>query len=411
MSSERAASEPGVPRPGMIPLSEPLLDGREREYVLDCLDSGWVSSAGPYVTRLERWARERFSAAGAAAVASGTAALHIALLLAGVRPGDEVILPALTFIAPAYAVRYVGAHPVFLDVEPEYWQLDPSALRSFLRTSCSREGGRLVDRRSGRPVTAVVPVHVLGHPCDMDPIVELAHESGLVVVEDATESLGSLYKGRPAGLLGDIGCLSFNGNKIVTAGGGGLIVTRREELAERAAHLTTQAKDDPVEYVHSELGFNYRLTNLQAAVGLAQVERLDEFVVARRRIAAAYGAALAGVPGIELMPEAPWATSNRWLSAVLVREPEYGQDRRGLMDGLAAEGVQARPLWQPLHRSAAFESVAGGAPWVADRLHAEGLCLPSSATLSSADQARVVSVIRGLRGAARERGRQARDPG
>jgi len=397
MPSDAPVSEPGASRPDMIPLSEPMLGGRESAYVQECIASGWVSSAGPFVTRLEEWARTRFAAAGAVAVASGTAALHIALLLAGVRPGDEVLVPALTFIAPAYAVRYVGAHPVFLDADPVYWQLDPSALARFFDDSCDTEGGRLVNRLSGRPITAVLPVHILGHPCDMDPIVDLAHDRGLIVVEDATESLGSLYKGRPAGLLGDIGCISFNGNKIATAGGGGLIVVRDEAQAKRAAYLTTQAKRDPVEYVHTELGYNYRLTNLQAALGLAQVERLDEFVVARRAIAARYARSLAHAPGIQFMPEAPWATSNRWLSAVLIDEVEYGRDSRSLMRQLAAGDVQTRPLWQPLHRSPAFGTQDPRSPWVADRLNRDALCLPSSASLTTEDQARVIELITALR--------------
>lgn len=399
MSSDAPSSDHGAFRPGMIPLSEPMLGGRESKYVQECLDSGWVSSAGPFVSRLEEWARARFAAAGAVAVASGTAALHIALLLAGVRPGDEVLVPALTFIAPAYAVRYVGAHPVFLDADPLYWQLDPSALARFFDESCDTEGGRLVNRLSGRPVTAVVPVNVLGHPCDMDRIVDLAHDRGLVVVEDATESLGSLYKERPAGLLADIGCISFNGNKIVTAGGGGLIMVRDEGQARRAAYLTTQAKHDPIECVHTELGYNYRLTNLQAALGLAQVERLDEFVLARRSTAARYVQALSQVPGIQFMPEAPWATTNRWLSAILIDEAEYGRDNRWLMRRLAADGVQTRPLWQPLHRSPAFETQDPRLPWVADRLNRDALCLPSSASLIAGDQARVIELITASGGA------------
>ncbi len=393
MSSDPAPLEPGAPQAGTIGLSEPLISGREWEYVKECLDSGWVSSAGPFVTRLEEWARGYFPAAGAVAVASGTAALHVALQLAGVKGGDEVLVPALTFIAPAYAVRYVGAHPVFLDADPGTWQLDPAGLRRFLAESCRREGGRLIDAGTGRPVSAVVPVHVLGHPCDMDAIAAAAHEHGLAVVEDATESLGSTYKGRPAGLLGDFGCLSFNGNKIVTAGGGGLILTRSRDAADRARYLTTQAKDDPVEYVHREVGFNYRLTNLQAALALAQIERLGEFVAARRRIAAAYAEAFSGLAGVSFMPEAPWATANRWLSAILVDAPAAGHDSRWLMRRLADAGIQARPLWQPLHRSPAFGWDAGERLWVADVLNRDGLCLPSSASLSPADQARVCGVI------------------
>lgn len=376
----------------MVPLSEPCIGGHEWDYVKECLDTGWVSSVGPFVSRLEQWGRNYASAQGAVAVASGTAALHIALMLAGVRPADEVILPAITFIAPAYAVHYVGADPVFVDADPEFWQLDPVKVADFLR-GCRREGGQCIDPQTGRPVTAIIAVHVLGHPCDMDPIMSLAREFRLTVIEDATESLGSLYRQRRTGLLGDIGCLSFNGNKIVTAGGGGLILTRDAAQTERARYLTTQAKDDPVEYVHGEIGFNYRLTNVQAAIGLAQVERLPEFVAAKRRLAATYADGLAGVSGISIMPEAPWATSNRWLSAILVDPAAYGHDSRWLLRRLDEAAIQTRPLWQPLHRSPAFAAPGGPAQWVADSLNRDALCLPSSVTLAEHDQSRIIDII------------------
>jgi perosamine synthetase len=357
------------------------------------LDTGWVSSVGPFVTRLERWAAGHFSAEGAVAVASGTAALHVALLLAGVQPDDEVVLPTLTFIAPANAVRYVGAWPVFIDAEPDYWQMDSAEFERFLSHGCRREADRLVNITTGRRVRAVVPVNVVGHPCDMDAIVTLAHDAGLVVIEDATESLGSQYKGRPAGLLGDIGCLSFNGNKIVTAGGGGLIVTRERALADRARYLTTQAKDDPLEYVHGEIGYNYRLTNVSAAIAVAQVQRLDEFVATRRRIAERYASAFAAVSGIGFMSEAPWAESNCWLSSIVVDEEAYGRDSRSLLHELAAAGIHARPLWQPMHRSPAHGASSEPREWVADRLNREVLSLPSSASLVDEDQDRVVEII------------------
>ncbi|NLE21471.1 MAG: aminotransferase class I/II-fold pyridoxal phosphate-dependent enzyme [Actinobacteria bacterium] len=367
----------------------------------DCITTGWVSSGGAFVTRLEEWATEYFGAGGAVAVSSGTAALHTALLLAGVGHGDEVVVPTLTFIAPANAVRYAGASPVFIDAEPEYWQLHPARLEEFLVKRCRRERAGVVDLETGRVVKAVLPVNVLGHPCDMDSIVAVAHAAGLVVIEDATESLGSRYKGRPAGLLGDYGCVSFNGNKIATAGGGGLVVTRDSQAAERARYLTTQAKDDPLEYVHREVGFNYRLTNVQAAIGLAQVERLDELVAGRRWVAEQYREAFADVPGVEFMPEAPWARSNRWLSAIRVR-PVGGGDSRSLLRVLAEHRVEARPLWQPLHRSPAHGGTTDGGDWIADRLNREVLCLPSSPSLTDEDIGRVAGLVSAF---ARERGR------
>ncbi len=390
------SSEPGAPRPpAAIPLSEPVLRGNEWAYVKDCLDTGWVSSAGPYVTRLEQWAVDHLACAAAVAVTSGTAALHIALLLAGVRPGDAVVVPALTFIAPANAVCYVGARPLFVDAEPEYLQLDPAALRHFLGHDCSREphGGAVRHRATGRPVTAVIVVHVLGHPCDMDELRVVAGDAGLPVIEDATESLGSRYRGRPVGALAGLGCLSFNGNKIATAGGGGLVLAQDEAAAARARYLTTQAKDDPLEYVHGEVGFNYRLTNIQAAVGLAQVEQLDEFVAARQAVRSRYEQGLSGVAGIDLIGEAPWTSPNHWLSAVRVTAAEYGHDSRWLLARLRDAGVETRPLWQPLHRSPAFGAASAGPDWVADELHRDVLCVPSSVSLTAADQARIVALI------------------
>lgn len=388
--------EPRVPRAvAVIPLSEPLFGGHEWAYVKECLDTGWVSSAGAFVTRLEQWAVERLACNAAVAVTSGTAALHVALLLAGVRPGDAVVVPSLTFIAPAYAVSYVGAQPLFVDAEADHLQLDPAALRVFFERDCRRGGGSVRHRDTGRPVSAVIVVHVLGHPSDMDAVRAVADDVGLPVIEDATESLGSLYRGRPVGALAGLGCLSFNGNKIATAGGGGLVLCQDEAAAARARYLTTQAKDDPLEYVHREVGFNYRLTNLQAALGLAQVEQLETFVAARRAVHARYAQGLAAVAGVEPIAEAPWAFANQWLSAVRVDPLVYGHDSRWLLARLRQAGVETRPLWQPLHRSPAFGGASTAPDWVADELNRQVLCLPSSASLPVADQTRVITLIAG----------------
>jgi perosamine synthetase len=263
----------------MIPLSVPSLNGNEWKYVKACLDAGWVSSAGPFVDRFEQEVAGYLGAKYAVATVSGTAALHIALLVAGVRTDDEVLVPTLTFIAPANAVRYVGAWPVFIDVEPDYWQMAPAAVRQFLSDECRKVNGEIRNRTTGRRIAAILPVHILGHPSDSDSIMEVAAEFGLHVVGDATEGLGARYKNRPVGNLADISCLSFNGNKIITAGGGGMIVTDRKDWADRARYLTTQAKDNPVEYEHSQVGYNYRLSNIHAALGCAQLEKLDEYVV------------------------------------------------------------------------------------------------------------------------------------
>ena len=302
--------EPGAPPPGgTIPLCVPSMGGNEWAYVKECLDINWVSSLGAFVDRFETELAEYVGSKHAVATASGTAALHIALLVAGVEPDDEVLLPALTFIAPANAVRYCQAWPVFIDVEPRFWQLDIDRVARFLEDECVVREGALHNRASGRRVKAVLPVHVLGHPVDMNPLLGLARRYGLAVVEDATESLGARYKDRLVGNLGDIAVFSFNGNKLITTGGGGMIVTDSREWADRARYLTTQAKDDSIEYVHNEVGFNYRLTNVQAAMGCAQLEDIEDRLTAKRAVAEAYRDGLADVEGVTLPEEAPWASS------------------------------------------------------------------------------------------------------
>jgi perosamine synthetase len=377
----------------VIPLSVPTLCGREWEYVKECLDTNWVSSAGEFVTRFERDVAAYVGRAYAVATVNGTAALHAALAVAGVEADDEVLLPALTFIAPANAVRYLGAWPVFVDVEPDYWQLDPGKVADFLRYETVWRDGATRNRTTGRRIRAIVPVDTLGHPADLDPILELARSYHLRAVEDATESLGARYKGRPVGALSDIACFSFNGNKIVTTGGGGMIVTDDPKVAERVRYLTTQAKDDPIEYVHHAVGFNYRLPNVLAAIGVAQLEQLDAFVVVKRRIAAAYAAALAAVRGVTPMREGPWATSTFWLFTTLIDAAACGLDSRALIRQLDEQGIQARPLWQPLHHSPAHAGAQAYRCDVADAVYAAAVSLPSSVSLTADDQQRVIDTV------------------
>jgi perosamine synthetase len=376
-----------------IPLCEPCLGGREWDYVKDCLDSGWISSVGSYVTRFEREVAAWLGARHAVATVNGTSALHVALRVAGVAPDDEVLVSTLTFIAPANAIRYVGAWPVFIDAEPHHWQMDIDKLSDFLTHDCRWMRGALYNRHTGRRVRAILPVHVLGHPIDMDPLLALAERHQLAVIEDATEGLGADYRGRRVGHLGHIACLSFNGNKIITTGGGGMLVTDNETWARMATYLTTQAKDDPIEYEHHTIGYNYRLTNLLAACGVAQFERLGAHVDAKRRIAERYATALAALPGLDGMREAAWARSTFWMYTVLVDPQTFGIGSRLLLRALAAAGIQTRPLWQPLHCSLAHVGAYAVDCSVADRLHRDGLCLPCSVGLS--EQAQEV-VIAGL---------------
>lgn len=386
--------EPGAAvEPGSIPLSVPAISGNEWKYVKECLDTGWVSSVGAFVDRFESELAAYVGTKHAVATVNGTAALHVALLAAGIKPDDEVLVPTLTFIAPANAIRYAGAWPVFIDAEPEFWQLDPQKVATFLEEECHSVNGELRNKESGRCVKAILPVHILGHPVDMDPILELARKYNLMVIEDATESLGATYKGRMVGRLGDIACFSFNGNKVITTGGGGMIVTDNEVWARKAKYLTTQAKDDPVEYVHGEVGYNYRLTNIQAAIGCAQLEQLNDYIAAKRRIAGAYTESFRGLPGITQMREAPWAQSIYWLYSILVDE-SAGGGSRSLMHALANRGIQSRPLWQPLHHSPAHAGSRSYRCSVADKLNREALSLPSSHSLRPEELTRVINAVK-----------------
>jgi perosamine synthetase len=387
--------EPGVSaEEEVIPLSVPEIRGNEWKYMKECLDTNWVSSVGSFVNRFELAVAEYLGIKHAVATVNGTAALHIALLVAGVEPDDEVLVPALTFIAPVNAVRYVGAWPVFMDAEPEHYQIDPQKLSDFVEEKCYREGGALVNRTSNRRVRAILPVHILGHPCDMDPILEIARKHKLTVIEDATESLGSQYRGRKAGALGDIAALSFNGNKIITTGGGGMLVTSNDAWAQKARYFTTQAKDDPVEYIHNEIGYNYRMTNIQAAMGVAQMEKLDEHVKAKRAHARLYDKLMHGTPGITLPGEASWAHWNYWLYTILVDENNYGMSSRELMRRLEKANVQSRPLWHPVHSLLPYKDCQAHNVEIADKLHQKALSLPSSVGMSEEQCSFVASQVR-----------------
>ena len=377
-----------------IPLCVPQIGGNEWKYLKECLDTNWVSSGGPFVDRFEGIVADYIGAQYSVATVNGTAALHIAILVAGVQPDDEVLVSTLSFIAPANAVRYVGAWPVFVDADPSYWQMDAEKVVDFLEKECRWTNSELRNKQTGRRVRAIIPVHILGHPCDMDPILKIARKFNLVVIEDATESLGASYKNRKVGSLGDIACFSFNGNKVITTGGGGMIVTDNAEWAHQARYLTTQAKDDPLEYVHKEIGYNYRLTNIQAALGCAQMEKLDEYIAAKRRIARAYAEAFAAIPGITCMPVAPWASSIFWLYTVLLEQKVYGINSRVLMRQFEASGIQARPLWQPLHLSPAHPQGQPHSCPAAERLANNAISLPSSVGLRVEDQGRVIEIVK-----------------
>ena len=387
--------EPGAKAPaGVIPLCVPEIRGNEWKYVKECLDTNFVSSVGPFVDRFEGVLAAETGTKYAIATVNGTAALHIALQVAGVLPDDEVLVSTLTFIAPANAVRYARAWPVFIDAEENFWQMDPERVRDFLENGCKWKNGELRNQITGRRVRAILPVHILGHPVDLDPILELAAKYGLAVIEDATESLGARYHDRKVGHLGHIACFSFNGNKLITTGGGGMIVTDNQTWAAKARYLTTQAKDDPLEYVHNEIGYNYRLTNLAAAMGCAQMELLREFITIKRRIAETYARQLGNVGGLTAMKEAPGIFSTFWMFTMLVDAKKYGEGSRELLNRLQKGGVQSRPLWQPMHLSAAHQDAFSTNCPVAEKLHQTAISLPCSVGLTGENQAKVVQLIK-----------------
>jgi dTDP-4-amino-4,6-dideoxygalactose transaminase len=371
-----------------IYLSPPHLSGHERELVAEAFDSNWIAPLGPMVDAFERELAQAVEVGHAAALSSGTAALHLALRLLGVGPGDEVLCPTLTFAGTAFPVVYEGARPVFLDVHPETWTLDPALLAEELERRA----------RAGRPAAAVVTVDLYGQSADQAPILAACADHGVPVVEDAAEALGASYRGRSVGGFGRFGVFSFNGNKVLTTSGGGALVSDDGEAIARARKLASQAREPVVHYEHRELGFNYRLSNLLAAVGRGQLRVLGERVAARRRTFERYREALADLPGIGFMPEAPYGRPSRWLTCVTIDPAAAGVDREGVRLALEAADVEARPLWKPMHLQPVFAGceAVGGA--VAEGLFERGLCLPSGSSLTDADRERVVERVRGAWG-------------
>jgi perosamine synthetase len=358
-----------------IPVAAPALVGREREYVLDCLDSTWISSSGSYIDRFEDSFAKFCGTRHALSCSNGTVALHLALLAIGIEPGDEVLVPTLTYVATANAVRYCGATPVFVDSELESWNMDPAkaALAVTPRTK------------------AIVVVHLYGHPTDMDPIVELAREHGLAVVEDAAEAHGATYKGRTVGAIGVIATFSFYGNKIITTGEGGMVVTDDDELAETVRLLKGQGQDPNRRYWFPVVGFNYRMTNVAAAIGLAQLERIDWHIGRRREVAGWYREALTDLPAVTLSPELHWARNAYWISCALLAE-DVGIARDDVMRSLDAQGIETRPFFYPLHTLPPYSAGSGAFP-VAESLAARGINLPSSALLTEADVHAVAAAL------------------
>ncbi|MDD3446666.1 MAG: LegC family aminotransferase [Zavarzinia sp.] len=364
---------------GHVPLHSPKFEGREWDYVKDCLDTGWVSSVGSYVDAFEAAMAARAGTRFAVATVNGTAALHASLHAIGVGPGDLVVCPTLTFVASANAIAYCGASPLLADSEWNTLALDAAGLANFLtRRAVRRAGGLYLDDRR---VAAILPVHLFGHAADLTALSEVAADFGLPLVEDASEALGTLHRGRPCGGGGVIGTFSFNGNKIVTSGGGGMIVTDDEALAHRLKHLTTTARQRHAwQFMHDEIGFNYRLPNINAALGLAQLERLDELITAKRRIADFYRQRLKGLRNVDFVDEPAGDHSIFWLNAALV-EDQRARDQ--VLEETNAAGIDTRPAWVPMHELPAFRDTprTGDFP-VASEIIARLVNLPSSAWMA-----------------------------
>ena len=382
----------------MIPLSVPNITGNAWGYVKECLDTGWVSSAGAFVDRFEEGFRAATGASHAVACVNGTAALQVALRVAGVAPGDEVLVPTVTFIATVNAARYLGAVPVFMDSD-RHFNLDVDKVREFLRERTERREGATFNRGSGRRIAAIVPVHVFGNAARLAELLEPCRAGGIAIIEDAAESLGTYYlegplAGRHTGTIGLLGCFSFNGNKIITTGGGGMIVTNDDEVARYARYLTTQAKDDEVRFVHGDVGYNYRLTNLQAALGIAQLEALPAFLEHKRTNFRHYQDAIAQIEGLELPDGPPYARNNHWFYPLQVDVERYGRDREALMADLGAEGIQTRPMWQLNHRQPPYLHHERYRIDTALVQHQCTLCLPCSTNLTPSEIERVCDGLR-----------------
>jgi perosamine synthetase len=383
----------------MIPLCVPHIRDQEWELVKQCIDSEWVSYAGSFVDQFEKDLAAYVGSAQAAVTISGTSALHIALLVAGVLPDDEVLLPALSFVAPANAIRYCSAWPTFIDVSLDTWQWDSNAVEDFLRHHCHRDAaGTLRNRHTGRRIGAMMPVHLLGGMAELDRLIPLCREFALPLIEDAAEAFGSRWNGHGIGasIPGDEGivrmvCTSFNGNKIMTTGGGGALFSNQANQAARCRHLSTTAKTDPVEFDHDEVGYNYRMSNMAAALGVGQLRQMDHFVAKKTAIAKTYDAALLGNPAVlGSCPDTPHVTSNHWLHTLRIRGGS-----RPLLKQLAARSIQTRPLWKPLSELSFLSACHIHSDRNARILAAECLSIPCSVGLTAHEQSEVVSAITG----------------
>ncbi|HTB63222.1 MAG TPA: aminotransferase class I/II-fold pyridoxal phosphate-dependent enzyme [Opitutales bacterium] len=370
--------------PARIYLSPPDVGPDEQALVADAFASNWIAPLGPHVDAFEREFADHLGVAHAVALSSGTAALHLALRQLGIGPGDEVFCSTLTFVASANPIVYEGGTPVFLDCERDSWNLDPNILEDALRERA----------RNGKMPKALVLVHLYGQSANLDPIISLCEKYGVILVEDAAEALGATHHDRPVGTRGRVGVFSFNGNKIITTSGGGMLVTDDAAFAKQTRFLATQARDPAPHYEHTQMGFNYRLSNVLAAIGRGQLRHLAEKVAHRRANFDFYQKALGDLPGVHFMPEASWGRANRWLTCLTIDPKSAPTDREKIRLALEQENIEARPVWKPMHAQPLFAHAPRFGGTIADELFAQGLCLPSGSNLSADDRARVAITLR-----------------
>ena len=386
-------------RSELIALSEPYLNGNEWSYIKECLDSTWISSAGNYVDLFEQNISEYTGAKYAVACVNGTSALQVSVRLAGVEPDDEVIVPTLTFIAPVNAIAYNGAEPVFMDAD-EYYNIDSEKTVEFIKGETVFKDGFTFNKTTNKKISAIVPVHVWGNAARLDELILICEERNISIVEDASESMGTFYNtgkylGKHTGTIGTLGCLSFNGNKIITSGGGGMILTENADLAERAKYLTKQAKDDKVRYIHNEIGYNFRLTNIQAALGVAQLEQLSGFLERKKDIHKQYVEVVEKIEGLGMATVPDYADNNYWMNLIQIDSEVYGKDREALMQRLDDIGIQTRPVWSLNHLQKPYRDCQSYKIERAKELFNKSLCIPSSSNLREGQIHKVVDLLNG----------------
>jgi len=382
----------------MIPLSVPHIEGNEWKYIKECIDTEWVSSAGKYVDRFEKDICELTGARAAVTCVNGTAALQIALQIIGVQAGDEVIVPTVTFISPVNAVRYLNASPIFMDCD-DYYNIDVEKTIDFIKTQTVFKDDITYNKSTGKRISAIIAVHVFGNAVNIFELIEICRERNIKIIEDAAESIGTYYCKEPllnkfTGIIGNIGCYSFNGNKIITSGGGGMIVTNNSDYARKAKYLTTQAKDDPVYYIHNEIGYNFRLTNIQAALGVAQLEKLQSYIEIKRKNYGVYETEIGKIPGLKIADVPDYAKSNYWFYCMQIDEYIYGKDRDELMKYLGASGIQTRPIWYLNHLQKPYKNFQNYRIEKAFDLLKETLNIPCSVNIKKSEIEQVIEALK-----------------